>query len=293
MPRWGKTRVMSHMWMCDVTHMGVPCHIYERVMAHTWMRWYAEVRRNQKHVTHLNVPCHTYECHMFHTRIWHGTYMSKSCMSMSYIWAGHGTHVNTAIRWCEAKPWVVWHMWMCYVAWMSESWHTYKCDSMLTWGETWAMSHVWMCHVTHMEVVISHTRIWHVTHLSGLWHTHECISTLMWRETWVMLHVWMCHVTHRIGSWYTCEWSGMMSHGTHVSVALFWCEAKPTSCHTYDYVTSHIWMRHVTLMDLACQTYERVMAHLWTRQHVEMKNMSHVTRMTASCHTCECVMTHV
>jgi len=69
-----------------------------------------------------------------------------------------------------------------------------------------------------------------------------------------------------------------MSHVTHMK----------ESCHTLEWVMSHMWMRHVTHVNKlchteliwdpssttqvneSCHTYERVMSHIWK---------SHVTRM--------------
>ena len=48
------------------------------------------------------------------------------------------------------------------------------------------------------------------------------------------------------------------------------------SCHTCEWVMSHIWMSHVTHMNESCHTYEWVMSHVW---------ISHVTHMNESCHT--------
>ena len=56
------------------------------------------------------------------------------------------------------------------------------------------------------------------------------------------------------------------------------------SCHTYEWVMSHIWISHVTHMNESCHTYEWVMSHIW---------MSRVTRMNESCHRGVCVwLTH-
>jgi len=49
--------VMSHIWMCHVTHMNASCRTYECVMSHIWMR----------HVAHMNMSCHTHT----HTHIKH------------------------------------------------------------------------------------------------------------------------------------------------------------------------------------------------------------------------------
>ena len=45
------------------------------------------------------------------------------------------------------------------------------------------------------------------------------------------------------------------------------------SCHTYEWVMSHVWMSHVTRMNESCHTYEWVMSHVW---------MSHVTHIQMS-----------
>jgi len=55
------------------------------------------------------------------------------------------------------------------------------------------------------------------------------------------------------------------------------------SCHTYEWVTSHIWVIHVTLMNESRHTYESFMLHSW---------MSHVTHMSHSCYTHEWVTSH-
>jgi len=47
---------------------------------------------------------------------------------------------------------------------------------------------------------------------------------------------------------------------------------------------SHIWMRHVTRMNVSCHAYECVMSHIWMR---------HVTRMNTSCYAYECVMSRI
>ena len=64
-----------------------------------------------------------------------------------------------------------------------------------------------------------------------------------------------------------------MSHVTHMN----------ESCHTHEWVMSHIWMSHVTHMNESCHTHEWVMSHTW---------MSHVTHINESCHTHEWVMSH-
>ena len=60
-------------------------------------------------------------------------------------------------------------------------------------------------------------------------------------------------------------------------------DTRFSMCHTYEWVTWHIWMGHVTHMNGSRHTYEWVMWHTW---------MSHVTHMNESCHTHEWVMFH-
>jgi len=56
------------------------------------------------------------------------------------------------------------------------------------------------------------------------------------------------------------------------------------SCHMYESVMSHIWMREVkTYVNESCHTYEWVMSHIW---------MSHITNMNESRHTNERVLPH-
>ena len=89
--------------------------------------------------------------------------------------------------------------------------------------------------------------------------------------------MWMSHVTHMNESCHTCEWVMShiwMSHVTHVN----------ESCHICEWVMSHIWMSHVTHVNESCHTYEWVMSHIW---------MSHVTRMSESSHAYEWDMSHL
>ena len=66
--------------------------------------------------------------------------------------------------------------------------------------------------------------------------------------------------------------------------SLWWGVPVPSSCHTFEWVMSHIWMSCVTYMHESCHTYEWVVSHIW---------MSRVTRMNESCHTYECVMSQI
>jgi len=56
------------------------------------------------------------------------------------------------------------------------------------------------------------------------------------------------------------------------------------SCHTNEWVVTHIWMSRVTHMNESCHTYE------WLTSPV---CMNHVTHMIQSCRAYECVMQHI
>jgi len=70
--------------------------------------------------------------------------------------------------------------------------------------------------------------------------------------------------------------SRYMSRTHHTWVAYVTFDViQNESCHTYEWVMSHIWMSHVTQVNESCHTCEWVMSHIW---------MSHVTHMNESCH---------
>ena len=125
---------------------------------------------------------------------------------------------------------------------MTETFHTSEC----------VMSHIWMNHFTHVneschtyECVVSHTCMSHVKH------------------EWVTSHIWMSHVTcmkasRHVGSLYRdidphiC-WKASRHVGSLFSIYgdlyLFMNESftqRRKSCHTYEWVTSLIWMSPFT-----------------------------------------------
>ena len=66
-----------------------------------------------------------------------------------------------------------------------------------------------------------------------------------------------------------------MSHVTHMN----------ESCHTYEWVMSHIWMSHVTHMTESCLTHTQVSARFirWVMCNTRMSHVPHV--VTESCLT--------
>jgi len=172
------------------------------------------------------------------------------------------------------------------------------------------MSRIWRNDVAHIisscDKVMSHIWMSHVTHMNESCHTYE----------WVMSHIWMSHVTHmnelqrcfrstvdvfllsffelfRGAARWPCRWMGHVGHMNE-------------SCHTYEWVMSHIWMSHVTHMNELRRRLRSIVkaffpfselcrrAAYWVCKwmgHVAHVT-NHVTQMNESCHTDEWVMSH-
>ena len=157
----------------------------------------------------------------------------------------------------------------------------------------------WLIHMCDM----THSHVWHdsftcVTWLM-LWSTDSkdnCLKNRLLieavRPEVSGLHT-MSHVTHVDESCHTCEWvmSHMwMSHVTHDNESCHTCEWVMSlthvdeSCHTCAWVMSHMTMSHVTHVNESCHTCEWVMSQMW---------MSHVTHVNESFHTWQWVMSHM
>jgi len=91
--------------------------------------------------------------------------------------------------------------------------------------------------------------------------------------------MWMCQIPNTNGSCHTKD-----THITHMNV----------SHHTYEWVTSHVWMSHIPRMNEPHHTYEYITPPTSIR-HVSQKipapqtRMGHVTDMNESHHTHECI----
>jgi len=70
-----------------------------------------------------------------------------------------------------------------------------------------------------------------------------------------------------------CKWVVSNTSKSRISRMSRFTLLNP-SCHTYEWVMSHIWMSHVTYMNESCRIYECMRSHIW---------MSHDTHMNESC----------
>jgi len=254
--------------------------IHECITSHIW----------NSHVTYMNEPCHMYEWVMSH--VW-----------MNRIFKDIPVAVATAIRHaicmyqCIHK-YIISHAWMSHVTYMSEPYHMYE----------WVMSHMWM------------NRIFKDISVLGA-YGNVCINAS--RHA---CHMWTSHVTHMNESRHTCksvEFQGSSISGdccgTSYHLQMYtWMHhvVVPTVStneprHTYEWVTLHLWISHVTHRPESRHTYKsvnvfrtfqfrRLLPYVMPLAYIKVHecvtshiSMDHVKHMNGSCHTCEHVMSHV
>jgi len=155
----------------------------------------------------------------------------------------------------------------------------------------------------------------HSSFIFVIWLIHMCDVKHV--DTFGCLR--MRHVTRMVESFHSYEWeSCVMSHrwclGPYNQTSSRYVRVfQNESCHTYGRVMSHIWMSHVTHMNVlwamsyrwcvaecpqtsswqslaneSCHTYWWVMSHIW--MHIWR---SHVTHMDESCHIYKWFTNHV
>ena len=165
------------------------------------------------------------------------------------------------------------HIWMSHVTHMNKSCHTYE----------WVM--LYMLHISHIEIkegvyigfaagaiICSHLRAQVCVECQKIWyillHGIECVFS---------------HPTHYIG--FAAGVIVCRNLRAHISVGCqkVWCILLHGIVCAFSPYTLHMirsWRPRLPpseLMNESCHTYEWVMSHMW---------MSHVTLMNESCHTC-------
>ena len=231
-------------------------------MSHTWM----------SHAIYTNKPYHTHECAMPHIRMRQVTYARVLSYTNEWVtphtWTSHATHMNGSYH----RAYLLLHQLLQQTAIAHV---VYRCCNgvavVLRYGQrTWhalaLLQSSAISNVTHMNtsghVRMSHVLhewcpIWmsHVTHMNESCHTYESVIPHTWRShttnltydlslthTWRVSHTQMTCLFH---TQHAPALSSTASHVTHMN----------TSCHTYEYVMSHIWIRHVTHMSRACHIH--------------------------------------
>jgi len=224
---------------------------------------------------------------------------------MSHIWMSHVARMNEA---CCAYEWGMSHTWINYLTRMNESFHKYeRGDGMRLVSK--------MSHFAHQLRWMSH-----ITRINESCNTHE----------WGMPRELISHVSNRKESCHTHE--GDMSHtnghkcerdtphiwrgdGMRIKseniYAQFTHHLRWMSCHSYEWVMSCTWLRHVTHMNESYHTYDIVMPHMWKGDRMRIVSrwvmsriirdewvmslvwIRHVAHINESCHARKWVMSHV
>jgi len=297
---WHMLNVSRH------TQEWVTSRMSMRHVAHTqcYTQWYTQ---------HTHTHTHTCHTHMSHTHVTHirESRLKVECV-MSHIRMQRETPSPSILR---------------------ESCHTHARESRYSWE--WVMSHTYVSHVTHKNrASLTHKWVTldmstrHVTHtnaapfmLSESCHTRKWVTSHRMSHVtyireprriwgWVILHAYLSHVTYVNESYHTFEcvmvscrtyrcsarqhrplrWVIRVTH-TYVSHVTY----ENESCHTHKWVTSHMWLRHVThtnsVQDPIALDNTCVMSHTWV-SHVTYRWVSHVVHARESCHICEWVMSH-
>jgi len=125
------------------------------------------------------------------------------------------------------------HMWKSHVSHVNASYHI----------------HEWVSCVTNINEAC-HTYEWVLSHVTHIWMSFESCHTYKWV---------LSHVTHVNEFWVMAHTSVYPLHNESRHTQLFqkricvwhdFARRQPThmneSCHTYEWVLSHMWMSHVT-----------------------------------------------
>ena len=251
--------------MSHVTYMDESCHIHKWVMWHIWMR----------HVTHMNESCHTYERIVWH--IW----MRSQCAWIDMFADQLLSHISMRyIALCTSRMYSS-LLWIC----LSLLWLLLSLLRMYT-SLLWIYADQLLSHISMRHTALCTSRMY----TSLLW----IYMSLLWMYTsllWFVLSLlWFFWSLLRD----RCLFYGYMRH-----IAL--CTSMNESCHTYEWVMSHVWMSHVTHTHESWHAYEWVMSPVRVVQHhCRSTAVAHVHASCRTpytyervCHTYELVMSHI
>ena len=196
-------RVLSHMWMCHVTHVTESCHTLDQVMAHMWMSHVKHVKdmtfsslstRTYAHIcTHICTHMHIYAC------------------VNTYIHAQTHTHTHTHVYTHRVKL-CFFHSSMCresfsvVLAGFTGFYPTLLLRNMCQNSLTYFMTHSHMCHD-------SFTYVPWLIHICAMTHSHMCHDSFIY-ATWL---IYTCVMTHSHTTWLIHICAMTHSHVRHDS----------------------------------------------------------------------------
>jgi len=196
----------------------------------------------------------------------------------SHAWTKHDTKVIlNMIQLCIMFDISIYNIYVCirYITYVCI--RMYVCTRYSSHAKPpptlWVISHVCLSQVTRVNETCRKTFVWnmqftqkitmhvvsHVTHVHD--HTYECVIS----------NVFICHVTRIKTSCHTCAWDMANVWRRHVS-------RMKESWHTYEGVMPRVWRSHVTRMKGVMSHISSVMAYLWRHRscHTYEWVMSHI-----------------
>jgi len=294
---------VNHLYVCkgeDMTHSYVQQYMKrDSAIGGAWLvctcvPWSVlhEVIMNESDSTRFFFEFHSWNmfepCHA--DELSHVTLMNESD---SFIWVSISVHICAmSLIWtqsCHPHEWE----WLDPFIWVSFNYYI------------WAISLIWIksCHahegewlnpfncVAFIEYIWAMSLIW-----SESCHPHEWewLDPFIWVT--LMEHIKLSHLTRMIKLNLTYELSHITRktdraqqhcsrHGLHISQGLF--KHADTSCHTHEWVTSHIWMSHVTHMNAndgptACNSEKEKVA-----EHTRMSPVTYINKINKPRHMYE------
>jgi len=234
--------------MCDVTHTRC-LHVGSNRL---WCHYRCPLS------SFLCVTWLIHMCDMTHSYVWHDSFLCVTwrihmCgMTHSYVWYDSFICVIWIMHMCDMMHSCVWHDSLICVTWLIRI-----CD--MTHSYAWHDSFICVIRLIHM-CDFTHFYVWH----------DSCICV-----TWL---IYKCDMSH----WFVWH-DSYAAHNYRVAMVM-----SHISCHTYEWVMSHIWMSHVTNMNESCHIF---LSNVWHDSFICVTSYAvhnHcVTHMNKLCRTFE------